>query len=64
MLTLIKWELLIMHVILNISEAGRNDFLRKLNYPYTKLEDENTGLPVIEVYAKYVSELSMMKCWQ
>lgn len=36
-------------------EAGRNDFLRKLNYPYTKLEDENTGLPVIEVYAKYIS---------
>lgn len=36
-------------------EAGRNDFLRKLGYPYTELEEENTGLPVIEAYAKYIS---------
>lgn len=36
-------------------EAGRNDFLRKLGYPYTELEKENIGLPVIEAYAKYIS---------
>ena len=36
-------------------EAGRNDFLRKLGYPYTKLEKENFGLPVIEAYAKFIS---------
>ncbi|MEP7145464.1 MAG: thioesterase family protein [bacterium] len=36
-------------------EAGRNDFLRKLGYPYTKLEKENTGLPVIEAYARFIS---------
>lgn len=36
-------------------EAGRNDFLRKLNYPYTVLEKENIGLPVIEAYAKYIA---------
>lgn len=36
-------------------EAGRNDFLRKLGYPYTKLEAENIGLPVIEANAKFIS---------
>lgn len=36
-------------------EAGRNDFLRKLGYPYTELEKENIGLPVIEAYAKFIS---------
>ncbi len=36
-------------------EAGRNDFLRKLGYPYIELEKENIGLPVIEAYAKYTS---------
>lgn len=36
-------------------EAGRNDFLRKAGYPYTELESENTGLPVIEVFVKYIS---------
>lgn len=36
-------------------EAGRNDFLRKLGYPYTELEKENIGLPVIEANAKYIS---------
>ena len=36
-------------------EAGRNDFLRKLGYPYTELEKENIGLPVIEGYAKFIS---------
>jgi len=36
-------------------EAGRNDFLRKLGFPYTELEKVNIGLPVIEAYAKYIS---------
>lgn len=36
-------------------EAGRNDFLRKLGYPYTELEKENVGLPVIEAQAKFIS---------
>ncbi|MEO8664929.1 MAG: thioesterase family protein [Ignavibacteria bacterium] len=36
-------------------EAGRNDFLRKLGFPYTELEKENVGLPVIEAYAKFIS---------
>ena len=36
-------------------EAGRNDFLRKLGFPYVELEKENIGLPVIEAYAKYIS---------
>ncbi len=36
-------------------EAGRNDFLRKIGYPYTELEKENVGLPVIEAYAKFIS---------
>jgi len=38
-------------------EAGRNDFLRKLGYPYTELEKENIGLPVIEAYAKFISSV-------
>lgn len=36
-------------------EAGRNDFLRKLGYPYTELERQNVGLPVIEAFAKFIS---------
>lgn len=36
-------------------EAGRNDFLRKLGYPYTELEKKNFGLPVIEAYSKFYS---------
>ncbi len=36
-------------------EAGRNDFLRKLGFPYADLEKQNVGLPVIEAYAKYIS---------
>lgn len=36
-------------------EAGRNDFLRKLGFPYTELEKINVGLPVIEVFAKFIS---------
>ena len=36
-------------------EAGRNDMLRKLGYPYTELETKNISLPVIESYCKYYS---------
>lgn len=36
-------------------EAGRNDFLRKLGYPYTELEKNNYGLPVIEAFSKFFS---------
>ncbi|MDZ4712227.1 MAG: thioesterase family protein [bacterium] len=36
-------------------EAGRNDFLRKMGFPYTELEKDNIGLPVIEAFAKYIA---------
>lgn len=36
-------------------EAGRNTLLHKINYPYTELEKENYGLPVIEAHANYIS---------
>ncbi|MBK9334342.1 MAG: acyl-CoA thioesterase [Ignavibacteria bacterium] len=36
-------------------EAGRNDFLRKLGFPYTELEKINTGLPVIEAHLNFIS---------
>ncbi|MBK8982776.1 MAG: acyl-CoA thioesterase [Ignavibacteria bacterium] len=36
-------------------EAGRNDFLRKLGFPYTELEKINTGLPVIEAHLDFIS---------
>ena len=34
-------------------EAGRNEFLRKLGYPYSKIEAQNVILPVIESHANY-----------
>jgi len=34
-------------------EAGRNDMLRKIGYPYTKLEENNIALPVIESHCEY-----------
>jgi acyl-CoA thioester hydrolase len=36
-------------------EAGRNDMLRKIGYPYSGLEENNIALPVIETAAKYIS---------
>ena len=36
-------------------EAGRNDMLRQLGYPYTDMEKENIGLPVIESHCNYYS---------
>ncbi len=34
-------------------EAGRNEFLRRLGYPYSKIESLNIILPVIEANSKY-----------
>lgn len=34
-------------------EAGRNEFLRKLGYPYSKIESQGYILPVIEAASKY-----------
>ncbi len=34
-------------------EAGRNEFLRKLGYPYSRIEAQNIVLPVIEANSKY-----------
>lgn len=36
-------------------EAGRNTLLREMGCPYTELEKENYGLPVIEAHANYIS---------
>ena len=36
-------------------EAGRNDMLRQLGYPYTEMEKINIGLPVIESHCNYYS---------
>lgn len=35
-------------------EAGRNNLLRETGYPYTDLEKEGYGLPVIEAHANYI----------
>jgi acyl-CoA thioester hydrolase len=35
-------------------EAGRNELLRKMGYPYTEFEKENIALPVIEANCKYI----------
>lgn len=34
-------------------EAGRNDMLHKIGYPYSVLEKKNIILPVIESYCRY-----------
>jgi acyl-CoA thioester hydrolase len=36
-------------------EAGRNDMLRQIGYPYTEMEKMGIALPVIESSAKYFS---------
>ena len=36
-------------------EAGRNELMRNMGYPYTKLEAKNIGLPLIEANVKYYS---------
>jgi len=47
-------------------EAGRNELMRSIGYPYTRLEAGNIGLPLIEAHvnyykpAKYDDELSII----
>jgi acyl-CoA thioester hydrolase len=36
-------------------EAGRNELMRNMGYPYTKLEAQNIGLPLIEANVRYYS---------
>ncbi|MGH2576051.1 MAG: acyl-CoA thioesterase [Ignavibacteria bacterium] len=36
-------------------EAGRNEFLRMIGYPYSKIESQKIMLPVIEAYSKYIA---------
>jgi acyl-CoA thioester hydrolase len=36
-------------------EAGRNEFLRNIGYPYSKIESQDLILPVIEAYSKYIA---------
>ena len=36
-------------------EAGRNELMRNMGYPYTHLEAQNIGLPLIEANVKYYS---------
>jgi acyl-CoA thioester hydrolase len=36
-------------------EAGRNEFLRNIGYPYSKVETQNLILPVVEAYARYIA---------
>ncbi|MBE2256557.1 MAG: acyl-CoA thioesterase [Ignavibacteria bacterium] len=36
-------------------EAGRNELLRKIGFPYPEMEKENIALPVIEANIKYIS---------
>jgi len=34
-------------------EVGRTEMLRDIGFPYTQLEKEGIGLPVLEVYCRY-----------
>jgi len=34
-------------------EAGRGDMMRKLGYPYTRMEKNKVALPLIEAYCKF-----------
>ncbi len=36
-------------------EAGRGDMMRKIGYPYKKMENNNIALPLIEVYCKFIA---------
>jgi acyl-CoA thioester hydrolase len=35
-------------------EAGRGDMMRKIGYPYKKMESKNIALPLIEVNCKFI----------
>jgi acyl-CoA thioester hydrolase len=34
-------------------EVGRTELLREIDFPYSKMEEEGIGLPVIEVHCRY-----------
>ena len=36
-------------------EAGRGDMMRKIGYPYKKMENKNIALPLIEAYCKFIA---------
>jgi acyl-CoA thioester hydrolase len=36
-------------------EAGRNEFLRSIGYPYTKIESQDLILPVIQAHSEYIA---------
>jgi acyl-CoA thioester hydrolase len=36
-------------------ERARNEFFRKIEYPYLKMEDEGIMLPVVEAHVDYAS---------
>jgi acyl-CoA thioester hydrolase len=36
-------------------EAGRGDMMRKIGYPYKKMENNNIALPLIEVYCNFIA---------
>lgn len=36
-------------------EAGRNELLRSMGYPYTELESKGVMLPLVEAYLKFIT---------
>lgn len=40
---------------LEFFEAGRNELMRSMKYPYPKLEEQNVGLPLIEAHINFKS---------
>ena len=49
-------------------EVGRTEFLRHLGYPYKRIEEENTWLPVAEAHCKYKTparydDLLVIRTW-
>ena len=36
-------------------EAGRNEFLRGIGYPYSKIESQELILPVVEAHSRYIA---------
>lgn len=38
---------------LEFFEAGRNELMRSMGYPYPELEAKNVGLPLIEAHVNY-----------
>ncbi len=49
-------------------EIGRTEFLRQLEYPYKRMEEENTWLPVAESNCKYkisarYDDLLVIRTW-